>query len=109
MPDFRWRVVFSGSRRGEETTCHVTNLPDSSEAFVLQNGAELPVEATASGGGVLPDLPSWKDQHRRVALESPSKDLGSFDTQIDPVVLDSRERRLRDARRPRQVVLTHLL
>ena len=34
------------SRRGEDTTWHVTNLPNASEAFVLQNGAELPVEVT---------------------------------------------------------------
>ena len=34
------------SRRGEETNWHVTNLPNASEAFVLQNGAELPVEVT---------------------------------------------------------------
>ena len=34
------------SHRGEETTWQVTNLPDASDAFVLQNGAELPVEVT---------------------------------------------------------------
>jgi len=32
------------SRRGEETNWQVTNLPNASEAFVLQDGAELPVE-----------------------------------------------------------------
>ena len=34
------------SRRGEETDWHVTNLPNASDAFVLQDGAELPVEVT---------------------------------------------------------------
>ena len=34
------------SRRGEETSWHITNLPDAGEAFVLQDGAELPVEVT---------------------------------------------------------------
>ncbi len=34
------------SRRGEETAWQVTNLPDASDAYVLQNGAELPVDVT---------------------------------------------------------------
>ena len=34
------------SRRGAETSWRVTNLPNASEAFVLQDGAELPVEVT---------------------------------------------------------------
>ena len=34
------------SRRDEETAWQVTNLPDASDAYVLQNGAESPVEVT---------------------------------------------------------------
>ena len=34
------------SRRGVDTSWHVTNLPNASEAFVLQDGAELQVEVT---------------------------------------------------------------
>ena len=34
------------SPRGVDTSWHVTNLPNASEAFVLQDGAELQVEVT---------------------------------------------------------------
>ena len=34
------------SRRGQDTTWQVTNLPDANDVYVLQNGAELPVEVT---------------------------------------------------------------
>ena len=34
------------NRHGEETSWRITNLPNTSEAFVLQDGAELPVEVT---------------------------------------------------------------
>ena len=34
------------SRSGVETSWHITNLPNAGEAFVLQDGAQLPVEVT---------------------------------------------------------------
>ena len=34
------------SRNNEETSWHITNLPDASDAFVLKDGTELPVEVT---------------------------------------------------------------
>ena len=37
------------NRRGEETSWRITGLPDAGAAFVLQDGARLPVEVTGPG------------------------------------------------------------
>jgi len=63
----------------------------------------------ASGGRFTFDVPVRKDQNRGVDLERSSEDLGSFDSEVDPISFDGGDRGLRDAGESRKLILAQLL
>ena len=55
------------------------------------------------------DVPVRENQYRGVDLECSSEDLGSFDSEIDSISLDSGDRGLRNACEFRKLILAQLL
>lgn len=54
-------------------------------------------------------VPSGKNQHGRVTAERSSKHLGALNAQPNPIALDGRQRRLRNATELRELVLAESL
>jgi hypothetical protein len=55
------------------------------------------------------DVPVRENQYRGVDLECSSEDLGSFDSEVDSISLDSGDRGLRNACEFRKLILAQLL
>jgi hypothetical protein len=62
-----------------------------------------------SGRRLLIGIPSGKHQHRGMALKGSSKDFRAFHTKANAVVLDGRNRSLRNTREFCQLILTEFL
>ena len=54
-------------------------------------------------------LPSRKNQNGRMAAQRIRQYFGAFDTEIDPAVLNRGNRRLRNTRQLRELILAQLL
>lgn len=54
-------------------------------------------------------VPPGKKQHARVALQGSREHLRTFDTESNTIILDCRDRRLRDARERGELILAQLL
>jgi hypothetical protein len=55
------------------------------------------------------DIPAWKHENCRMALESPGKNLSPLYPQVNATIFNGRDGRLRNTRYLRELVLTHFL
>jgi hypothetical protein len=50
-------------------------------------------------------IPSWKNEYSRVAAQRPGEGLGSLYSQLNSIILNCRNRRLRDPREFSELIL----
>jgi len=68
----------------------------------------MPMAATGLGRRFLGDIPARKDEHGRMTLERTRDHLSPFDAKVYAVILNGRNRRLRDPGERRKLILAQL-
>jgi hypothetical protein len=99
-PSFAWRnnpLTHKARKRFGQDHSPVLTPHDTQQVKILCSRFAATFDNSLLCRRFLMDIPARKDKNRRMTLQHPGKNLSSLHPQIDPIIFNSRDGRLRNS------------